>query len=70
MSKKEMTVPKPEKGKNADSTGPEERPEDEVDEAVAHRIYFDGHTLELSREKTFNRSGNIFSDTKSSEWKD
>jgi Domain of unknown function (DUF4292) len=36
---------------------------------LARQIYFDGHTLEISRQKTFDASGRITSDTKYSDWK-
>ena len=32
-------------------------------------IYFDGHTLQITRQKTFDKSGVITSDTRYSDWK-
>lgn len=36
---------------------------------LARDIYFDGHTLQITRQKTFDVSGIIASDTKYSDWK-
>ena len=36
--------------------------------ALAREVYFDGRTLEVSRQKTFDASGNIVSDARYSEW--
>lgn len=40
---------------------------DEV--TLVRQIYFDGHSLEISRQRTFEMSGAITSDTKYSDWK-
>jgi hypothetical protein len=37
--------------------------------ALAREVYFDGHTLQVSRQKTFDGSGAVVSDTKYSDWK-
>jgi hypothetical protein len=42
---------------------------DHDDVTLARQVYFDGHTLEISRQKTFDASGSITSDTKYSDWK-
>jgi len=36
---------------------------------LARNIYFDGHTLQITRQKTFDVSGAITGDTKYSDWK-
>jgi Domain of unknown function (DUF4292) len=36
---------------------------------LARQVYFDGRTLQISRQKTFDVSGSITSDTKYSDWK-
>jgi len=36
---------------------------------LARDIYFDGHTLQITRQKTFDVSGTIVSDTRYSDWK-
>ncbi|HTW62971.1 MAG TPA: hypothetical protein VME17_00075 [Bryobacteraceae bacterium] len=36
---------------------------------LARQVYFDGRTLHVSRQKTFNAIGGIVSDTKYSDWK-
>jgi hypothetical protein len=37
---------------------------------LARQVYFNGRTLQVSRQKTFDASGTIVSDTKYSDWKD
>jgi hypothetical protein len=37
--------------------------------ALARQVYFDGRTLQAERQKTFDMSGSIVSDTKYSDWK-
>jgi hypothetical protein len=36
--------------------------------ALARQVYFDGHTLQVSRQKTFDAAGNVVSDTRYSNW--
>jgi hypothetical protein len=36
---------------------------------LTRQVYFDGRTLQVSRQKTFDASGNIVSDAKYSDWK-
>jgi len=42
---------------------------DNSEPALAREIYFDGHTLDISRQKTFGVDGAIISDTRYSDWK-
>jgi len=37
--------------------------------SLARLVYFDGHTLQVSRQKTFDASGTVTSDTRYSAWK-
>lgn len=37
--------------------------------ALARQVYFDGHTLQVSRQKMFDPTGMVVSDTKYSDWK-
>jgi Domain of unknown function (DUF4292) len=37
--------------------------------ALAREVYFDGRTLQVSRQKTFDASGTVVSDTRYSDWK-
>jgi len=42
---------------------------DQTEPSLARQIYFDGHTLRVSRQKTFDASGSLVSDTRYSDWK-
>lgn len=42
---------------------------DSGEPTLAREVYFDGHTLEITRQKTFEPSGIITSDTRYSDWK-
>ena len=37
---------------------------------LARSIYFDRYTLQMARQKTFNESGSVISDTRYSDWKE
>ncbi len=37
--------------------------------ALARQVYFDGYTLQVSRQKAFDPSGSVISDAKYSDWK-
>lgn len=37
--------------------------------ALARQVYFDGYTLQVSRQKTFDPAGSVLSDAKYSDWK-
>lgn len=37
--------------------------------ALARQVYFDGYTLQVSRQKAFDSSGSVLSDAKYSDWK-
>lgn len=39
------------------------------DFVLARQVYFDGRTLQVTNQKTFDDSGNILSDTKYSDWR-
>lgn len=43
------------------------RSQDEL--ALARQVYFDGYTLQVSRQKIFDPSSSVISDTRYSEWK-
>jgi hypothetical protein len=42
---------------------------DQEEPALVRQVYFDGHTLQITRQKTFEASGMIVSDAKYSDWK-
>jgi hypothetical protein len=42
---------------------------DQGEPTLARQIYFDGRTLRVSRQKTFDASGSLVSDARYSDWK-
>jgi len=42
---------------------------DQAEPTLARQIYFDGRTLRVSRQKTFDASGSLVSDARYSDWK-